>query len=572
VTSEGFEKLPAWWRPPHEEAPIEGEPLLEPRVRRSGFFDLWKAANALAIGSAIRREDDLIAEHTELQWREHCVECAAPACYEVCDLFFPSAESGCRRFLHGITKTMRHATLRDWSQEIVFLPWGNLLAVIDRPLAAFDGFLLQVHNPNAEIITAVVDFRGAVDPKRLRLMWQERFHPGDNQFFYPLDRLEAAVGDPGLKQVAIAVDTTAPATTVIFPFAEFVRWKECVSGAIDASRVKCVAVDLDNTLWRGTLVEDGHEGVSLDQTMLKQLTLLRNNGIVVSIVSKNDPEEASGVLQRLGVRDQFVFPEIDWCAKSRSIARLAQALGVGIDSILLVDDSPFERAEVKAAHPGVQVLKPSELSSFVHGNSLGEHAGLGRERFEFYRDEELRRAPRDPVSDPGEFLRSLGMEARISPPAAEALERLQELVQRTNRLNFSAHRYTRSEIEDLLRDPKLRCRTVSARDRFGDYGLIGFLVLDIADPRSWLIRDLMFSCRIAGRHVDVFTLANTIEEARTAGVELLVAAFVPSGRNDLAREALEAAGFERRNKNSWGFDLLKGEVPRIDTVTAWREE
>jgi predicted enzyme involved in methoxymalonyl-ACP biosynthesis len=81
----------------------------------------------------------------------------------------------------------------------------------------------------------------------------------------------------------------------------------------------------------------------------------------------------------------------------------------------------------------------------------------------------------------------------------------------------------------------------------------------------------MFSCRILGRHVDVFTLAQTIEEARTAGVELLVAAFRPSGRNDSARAALEAAGFERRDEESWGFDLLRSEVPRIDTVTAWRE-
>jgi len=569
VTSQGFRKLPAWWRPPHEETPIEGEPRAEIQVRRSGLFDLWRAVDAAALADApvLRREDNLIAEHTELRWSEHCVECAAPACYEACDLFAPF-ESGCRRFLHGIRRTERYATLRDWSYEIVFLPWGNLLAVIGRPLAAFDGFLLQVNNPGAEVLTAVVDFRGG-DCRRL--MWQERFPPGDSQFFYPLDRLEAATGTAGLKEVAIAIESTAPATTVIFPFAEFIRWRQWAPDALDASRVKCVAVDLDNTLWQGTLVEDGPEGLALDQSMLNQLALLREHGIVTSIVSKNDADEADHVLQRLGLRDQFVFPEIGWRAKSQSVARLAQSLGIGIDSIVLVDDSPYERAEVKASQPEVQVLKPSELGFLVRRLSVGERAGLGRGRFESYRDEALRRASRKAVSDPEEFLRSLGTEVRISAAAAGVRGRVQELVQRTNRLNFSGHRYSRLEIEDLLRDPMVRCRTVSARDRFGDYGLIGFLVLDIANPRSWLIRDLMFSCRILGRHVDVFTLAQTTEEARTAGGELLVAAFRPSAKNDSARVALEAAGFERRDNESWVFDLLRCPCPRIDTVTAWRE-
>jgi FkbH-like protein len=566
-----FETLPAWWRPPREETPVEGG-RTQTAVRRSGFFDLWGAvdAAALAVGPVVRREDDLIAGHTELQWGEHCVECAAPACYEACDLFIPS-ESGCRRFLHGIGRTDHHATLRDWSYEIVFLPWGNLLAKIGRPLAGFDGFLLQVHNPGPAALTAVVDFRGPSGPNRRRLMWQERLPPGASQFFYPLDRLEAAIGHDGVTEVAIAVDSTAPTTTVVFPFAEFVRWKESAPDAIDAGRVKCVAVDLDNTLWRGTLVEDGAEAVTLDQTMLKQLALLRDRGIVTSIVSKNDAEEAGSVLKRLGIRDQFVFPEIDWGAKSQSVARLAESLGIGIDSIALIDDSSYERAEVQAAQPEVQVLKPSELGFLVRRISRGTRGGLGERRFEFYRDEESRRAARDAVSDHDEFLRSLGTEARISAPAAADVGRVQELVQRTNRLNFSGHRYSRAEIEALLRDPTLRCRTVCARDRFGDYGLVGFLVLGTADPRSWSIRDLMFSCRILGRQVDVFTLVQTIEEARSAGVESLLATFRPSGRNDSARAALETAGFNPRDEESWGFDPQQSEVPRIDTVTAWRD-
>jgi predicted enzyme involved in methoxymalonyl-ACP biosynthesis len=86
-----------------------------------------------------------------------------------------------------------------------------------------------------------------------------------------------------------------------------------------------------------------------------------------------------------------------------------------------------------------------------------------------------------------------------------------------------------------------------------------------------LIRDLMFSCRILGRHVDIFTLVQTIEEARNAGVERLVAAFLPSVKNDSARATLEAAGFEYRDEASWSFDVLRSEVPRIDTVKAWRE-
>ena len=135
--------------------------------------------------------------------------------------------------------------------------------------------------------------------------------------------------------------------------------------------------------------------------------MLRDRGIITSIVSKNDAEEAGAVLQRFGVRDQFVLPEIDWRAKSQSVARLAQSLGIGKESIVLVDDSPYERAEVKSFWPEVQVLKPTELGFLVHRLSVSGRVGLGRERFESYRDEEWRRDHRNAVSDPEEFLRSL---------------------------------------------------------------------------------------------------------------------------------------------------------------------
>jgi FkbH-like protein len=398
-------------------------------------------------------------------------------------------------------------------------------------------------------------------------MTAERVVSGLNQLYYPIDLIARRLPGTRLHEIAIAPDSVAPETLLFFPALEFVRLSD--SARFDAGRIKCVALDLDHTLWRGTLLEDGAESLSLDPRVVEQVKLLRQVGIVTSIASRNDPFQAGEVLRRLGVDDLFVFPQIGWRPKSESLRRLADSLRIGLESIALVDDSPFERAEIRASLPEAQALEPSELEWLCRHIASGEPpTSAARERVAFYRHEEARHASE--VAATGthvDFLRTLDATVDIARVRASDMPRVHELIQRTNRLNFSNHRYSRAEVDEIVgARQRFRCSTISASDRFGDYGLIGFSIVDVSDASCWWVRDLMFSCRILGRHVDVFVLTRILEDARRHGIRRVTVSFNPSGRNEAARDALLSAAFVLAADGSFECDLAKTEIPRIDYI------
>jgi len=421
-------------------------------------------------------------------------------------------------------------------------------------------------------VPLVVDFRGPVGPERTRLMVKEQARSGMNQFFYPLDLIGAFVSLPALSEVAIAPETSSPETLLYFPMREFVRLDPEATRSLDAGRVKCVAFDLDDTLWRGILVEDGPNALELDEEVAVRIRQLGEIGIITSVVSKNDPAEALRLLDDFGLREFFVFPQIGWGPKSEALRRLSESLRIGVGSILLVDDSRHERAAVEATVAGAQTIGPEELD-LVCNTLLSRKRldrGAGAARASYYRTEEARQsAEADHEGDHLAFLRSLRARVGMAPPTETAMDRVQELIQRTNRLNFSGHRYTRPEVASLVADGcRYRCWTVTASDRFGDYGLVGFVIVDVSDPVRWHVQDLMFSCRILGRHVDLFVLTRVLEEARAARAEKVTVAFESSGRNEAAREALVHAGFVESDGRGYVFDLDDGEIRTIDYIEA----
>ena len=172
---------------------------------------------------------------------------------------------------------------------------------------------------------------------------------------------------------------------------------------------------------------------------------------------------------------------------------------------------------------------------------------VARHRFELYRQEEHRQRAQQGAagSNRDEFLRALGTRVSMDQPTGDDMARIHELVQRTNRLNWTGHRYHRPEIEALLADSdKVRCWVIRAADRFGDYGLVGFAVVRVDAPECWRIRDLMFSCRILDREVDLFALTQIFQCAADQGTARVVATFRPSAHNEAAAATLRAAGLK----------------------------
>jgi FkbH-like protein len=311
-----------------------------------------------------------------------------------------------------------------------------------------------------------------------------------------------------------------------------------------AKPAKVVVWDLDETLWTGVLVEDGARGVKLRPEAVAAIKMLDARGVLQSIASKNNATEALAALKAFGLDDYFLHPQIHWNPKSGSIAALARTLNLGLDSFVFIDDQPFERGEVESAHPMVRTLPHTAVGALAEHPwfDLPVTAESGQRRT-LYRQEARRGEAFEAAgADYGAFLRGSEITLRVDPLTAADVERVFELSQRTNQLNFTGRKYAREQVQALLAGKTgeiglaLRCS-----DRFGDYGLIGFAAVDRAQG---LIRELFMSCRVQRKRVEHAFMAWLGGDMAMRGLEVLRVAYAPTGRNGAALEMLGELGFK----------------------------
>ncbi len=307
--------------------------------------------------------------------------------------------------------------------------------------------------------------------------------------------------------------------------------------------VKCLVWDLDNTLWQGTLLEDGE--VALPDELRKVVIELDSRGILQSVASRNDHEHAWARLEAFGIADYFVLPEIGWGAKSESVRRIADRLNFAHTAIAFVDDQPAERAEVAFHLPGVRVY-PAERAAALPG--LPEFTPAtstvdSRRRREMYQAGFRREAERAEAAGPDEeFLRSLGLLMRVAPATPGELSRVEELTLRTSQMNATGVHYSDARLRGLLADPDHEVLVVTLTDRFGPHGAVGVLLLE-RRPRHWRLKLLATSCRVVSYGVGATLLTWLTDQAARAGVHL-AADFRATERNRMMEIAYRFAGFD----------------------------
>jgi FkbH-like protein len=357
-------------------------------------------------------------------------------------------------------------------------------------------------------------------------------------------------------------------------FVSDARWRSARTAARrPAPHVKVVAWDLDGTLWDGILLEDGPGGVKLRAEVAEVIRGLDRRGIVSTAVSKNEPEDALAQLARFGLADYFVFPQIGWRPKSEALAAVARDFNVGVDTLAFVDDSPFEREQVRSSLPSVRVYDAAEAAELPRHPAFDvPTTDEASQRRAFYRGQQARSEAMQGFS--GEyldFLRSCEIHLTVHTRPQGRIDRLHELVQRTNQLNFSGNRYTRVDLEALLRDPSYEAYALACEDRFGAYGIIGFALVERRTPR---LVDLALSCRVQAKHVEHAFLAFLLARHRARGDAALEALYRRSERNraagavfeDLGFEALEGDGETRRYRMILGDALPREELVRVEVV------
>jgi FkbH-like protein len=539
-----------------------------------------------------------IVARTLLPWGEHCTECVWPTCYTSCELYSPRMDGSCRQFTDGMVRIDNPDGLSPYVLKIQFKQWakfwtvGNLhlwplsnavrreqfniaVGAIGRSLPlpgsikprvmrkisylrrrsaedalptseAPDCFLLECFNPNAGPVTLTFTIR--LREKIGARPFQELISlpPGYTRAKVPFAEIARTIDTAQPFEVEI-VPNDCDGKVLFFGLMDFVLERQEArreSAPIDGNKkLKCVVWDLDNTLWDGILVEDGPENIRTRQAVVDTIKQLDQRGILQSVASKNNHDDAMKVLRLTGLDEYFLYPQISWGPKSQSVFQIAQSLNIGADSLALVDDQEFEREEVKAALPQVTVIDAADAALLPgRPDCQVPVTAESKNRRLMYREQEQREtALRSFDGNYLGFLKDCHLEARISSLQDSNLKRVYELAQRTNQLNFSGNRYLESQLLEILGTSFLETYVIECLDRFGNYGVVGFAIVDEREPR---LQDLMFSCRVQGKRVEHAILSFLLKRFVEGSNRDFYANYRQTPKNSPSGKVFKEMGFE----------------------------
>lgn len=329
---------------------------------------------------------------------------------------------------------------------------------------------------------------------------------------------------------------------------------------------KVIAIDCDETLWKGVCGELGPLGVEVDgprKILQEFLVEQRNGGALLCLCSKNAEEDVWEVFDRRPEmplrREHLVASRINWQAKSTNLRELAAELGLGLDSFVFIDDSPVECAEVEANCPAVLTLRlperADETPAFLRQVWAFDRLTVtaeDRQRSDSYRQNGARERLRRESPTLVDFLTNLRLQVCLFDPKPADLARVAQLTQRTNQFNCTTVRRTEGELRRLVSSRAYRCLAVEVSDRFGDYGLVG-ATLFRASAAALEVDTFLLSCRVLGRGVEHRMLRELGALAAARGLARVDVPFVPSRKNQAARDFLERAGGQFRHDTADGF-------------------
>jgi FkbH-like protein len=326
---------------------------------------------------------------------------------------------------------------------------------------------------------------------------------------------------------------------------------------------KCLVLDLDNTLWGGIIGDDGPEQIKIGRetaeaeafTAFQEYCLqLRSRGILLAVCSKNSEEIARQGFEHpdsVLLLDHFSCFKANWEPKHENIKAIASELNIGLDSIVFVDDNPAEREIISAQLPAVAVPDVgSDVSRFIRVLEDGryfEPVRLSREdlkRAEQYQENAQRAAFQGRFQNYGEYLESLEMSAEVAAFKPVYLDRITQLIGKTNQFNLTTRRYTRAHVEAIAADPSCISLYGKLTDKFGDNGLISVIIgrreNDILHIDLWIM-----SCRVLKRGMEMVMLDALVAECQSQGIGEIRGYYIQTERNGLAAGHYAALGFKR---------------------------
>lgn len=585
------------------------------------YADIAKIKKQPRYDKSVSSEYEITAVRPTM-WEEHCLECSAPVCFGNCVHFIPRSDGRCMRFENGICVQPDDKGCCGQSARVKFRKWANMMTIIypamldkaeyqamteknqklgkklhgiadskmpvkikwesirtteflrRRKLRGLSGadnhpdaFIFHGYSFEEKAFNLILEIYDDHTPVFKSSLWLE---PGENLIILDDSKLTKACATANYL-IKIYPENDLEAEIDIL-WCDFVKGHRIVSDT-PASKVKCVVWDLDNTVWNDTLIEmDNPNELRLNDGIIDTIKALDERGIIQSIASKNDYDLAWPIVEKLGVSDYFIYPQIHWNAKSGSLEQIAKSLNIGIDTFALIDDSAFERNQVQSALPQVRVydvtdvptlLGRAEFDVFITDESKNRRA--------MYKAEEKRNQLMQSADngDTIDFLRKCHLSIELFEPQTEDEKlRCYELLVRTNQLNLSGKKYTPEEYDDVLARENHTNFAFSCKDDFGSYGVVGFGQYKV-ENQHLIFTEFAMSCRVAGKYVESALFSLLLEKENCTQGLFSVS---KTKKNILLRNTLQGIGFEiikeSESKVSYSFnmDLINRDL----VIVNWR--
>ncbi len=344
--------------------------------------------------------------------------------------------------------------------------------------------------------------------------------------------------------------------------------------AMEGKIKKCIITDLDNTLWGGVVGDDGLGGIEIGElgrghafwVLQKWLKQLKERGIILAVCSKNNEEIAKEPFEKLDEMvlklSDFAIFVANWDDKASNIRVIQKTLNIGMDSIVFLDDNPFERNLVRGAIPDIEIPElpedPAEYLSFLQACNYFEttsFTGTGEDRTSQYQAEYERKKAETTFDSIDDYLRSLGMKGESRHFVPIRFSRIAQLTQRSNQFNLRTIRYTEDEIERIANDSDYITRYFTLQDKFGDYGLVSIAIIKKEGSGIGFIDTWLMSCRVLKRSMEEFIVNEIINCAQSEGLTALRAEYIPTAKNAMVSCIYKDFGFSETEDNQYIIKL-----------------
>ncbi|MEG1875952.1 MAG: HAD-IIIC family phosphatase [Lachnospiraceae bacterium] len=358
---------------------------------------------------------------------------------------------------------------------------------------------------------------------------------------------------------------------------------EKINSNILNTRKKLLILDLDNTLWGGILGENGINDINLGTSKMgllyrdcqKKILQIKNTGVLLAIASKNNMQDVKNVFEQnrnmVLKWSDFVSIKVNWKPKSINISEMAQELNLGLESFVFLDDNVLEREEILSQLPEVNVVDfPTDITKlpetinhiFYDYFWCKSITNEDRNKTQEYHARELRNEERKNVFSFEEYLKSLEIKIELDCLRENSLERVLQLINKTNQFNTMSIRMESSTLFEYLNNPSKIVISAKVSDKFGDEGIVAVVILHKADETNLIIENFLMSCRVMGRKIEYSIIQKILNSFYDNGIRKVYSKYRETKKNEAIKNIWESMNFKFYQEND-GIRIYEKEIKKI---------